>query len=85
MVAKNDENETQPELRPEDIYKCFWLLLNTVGGRISISAEHIEQLPETAEVTINYNKATRMWDFKIPKKKRKRGVIKPSRKLILPS
>jgi hypothetical protein len=92
MIRDNEQTEktSEPEpdqmkeLKPEDLYKCFWLLLNTVGGSISISAAHIENLPEDAPIKITYNKSLAMWDFKIPGKPRKRGIIKPGKKLILP-
>ena len=79
---QKQEEQDHPEL-PEPI-KAFWMLLNTMGGSISISQAHLEALPDEPPLKISWDPDTELWDFKIPRK-RKRGIIKPSRRLILPS
>jgi hypothetical protein len=86
MIAKLEQPLPEPEpepVVPPDPIKAFWLLLNTVGGSISISKEHLAALPEDVPLEITQDEF--MWHFKIPgKKKRNRSIIKPSRRLILP-
>jgi hypothetical protein len=96
MIMANEEKEPEPQMEfPDELIKCFWLLLNTVGGSITVSRAHIKSLPNEAVTkmldSVKYNKAVDGFDFKIPKKKRKRGIIKlgdqlvkPNREIIIP-
>jgi hypothetical protein len=99
MIANNDENEIVPQLQPEDMFKCFYLLVGKHGGHIEIKQEAIDKVKDDFNLEISHEikrgkKNNELsWHFKIPelmelkkmvKGKRKRGIIKPNRRLILP-
>ena len=85
MIGENSENEER-ELPPEDMFKLCFILLNILGGKVSVPAETFENFPKDTDVKYEYDEANKTWLFyaPTPKSKRKRGVLRPNRRLILP-
>ena len=95
MIQQNEQRPETPQISEEELamlqkldpIKVLWLVLNTVSetGSISVSQAHIEGLPDPPPLEIRFDGS--MWRFKIPgkkPKKRKRGIIKPRKKIIVP-
>jgi len=101
-------NEKKPEKEPEkepdrpefdlaDIGKAFWMLVNTVGGEISLSAEILASMPDVIFLESAKNLQIEeilkigmpmvieykdgLLNFKIPGKKKKK-IIQFSKKII---
>ena len=104
MIMPNEpEAKEEPQLEPEDIFKCFYLVIGKLlvgqirsGDQnpcVAIKAGSIAKVKDDFELMINHNEKEDSFEFRIPykqlgikpqKKKRKRGIITPRRKLILP-
>lgn len=103
MIMPNEEPKEQPSLEPEDIFKCFYLVIGKLlvgqikaGDQnpcVAIKCDSIKKVKDEFELMINHNAKEDSFEFRIPykelgvspqKKKRKRGIITPRRKLFLP-
>lgn len=107
MIMPNEEQQEeqpqeQPSLEPEDIFKCFYLVIGKLlvnqikaGDQnpcIAIKTDSIAKVKDDFELIINHNPKEDSFEFRIPykqlgvkpqKKKRKRGIVTPRRKLFL--
>lgn len=103
MIMPNEEPKEKPSLEPEDIFKCFFLVIGKLlvgqikaGDQnpcIAIKTDSISKIRDEFELLINYNEQEKSFEFRIPykelgvkpqKKKRKRGILTPRRRLIVP-
>ena len=77
-----------PQLNPEDMFKTLYMMIYLSGGEISISKSSFGQVPEDAKILPSYDPKTDRFILETSEKpkppKRKRGIIKPSGKLIIP-
>lgn len=83
MIAENPDNEeVKPELTKDNFLAIFEFMLHKLGG-ISIPEETLEEYPEGKHFEDHYDPVNKTWNLFMPKK-RKRGIVKPRKKLILP-
>ena len=71
------------EFTPKNLKALLCILLKIVGG-ISISKKQLDEFPEGLKWEAKYDTVNERWLIFIPKK-RKRKLIIPSRKLVLPN
>lgn len=87
MIAKNECQEKEPVFKDEYVPAFCALMLHKLGGMQQITVELLEDFPEAEVPVIDYNPDKKtfvmMTQAYHKKKKRKRGLIKPSRKLFL--
>jgi hypothetical protein len=82
--AAPDPDEERPELGPGDMKVLIHILLKIVKG-IRVPQKVFDEYDrENIKMSRQYDPNDKSWNFFVPKK-RKRSVIKPNRKLILPS
>ena len=79
--------ELAPELKPEDMLSMLYLLITRLGGHVQIEEEVFRAMRQggNAPIERKYDKERKMWHFMAvgaPKPKRRRGIIKPSRKIL---
>ena len=70
-----------PEFKSEYIPAFCALMLYKLGGKQQITLELLEKFPKNDIPVIFWNPETKSFVMKNPKK-RSRGIIKPSRKII---
>jgi hypothetical protein len=94
-MGNNDENEKKErELKAEDFFKAFYILLRTVGGAYSFPAELLDQIQDDEElITTEYIEEQDRFLFRLSKmpeklprllRKEKKIWKPPSKKLFLP-
>lgn len=71
-----------PEFKTEYIPAFCGLMLHKLGGMQQITLELLEKFPKKDVPVISWNSKTKAFVMKNPKK-RSRGVIKPSKRIIL--
>ncbi len=79
LEAQNDKTEFTPRM----VHAVFCALLSLVGGAIAVPGASLRDFPENAKWEAMYDESADMWVIRL-KAKRKRGIIRPRRKLILP-
>jgi len=92
MIDDNQQEEPQevvdpaderPELEPADMKVLMHILLKLVNGIRIPQTMFDEYDKENIEFSRQWDPNSKSWNFFVPKK-RKRGIIKPRKKLILP-
>lgn len=92
MIAKNikpeplkDEVEEikTPELGPGDMKVLMHILLKAVNGVKVPQTTFDEYDRENIEFSRKWDGVNKCWNFFVPQK-RKRGIIKPPKKILLP-
>ena len=80
------EEEKPEELKEaaNDMFPACYLFLKLLGGTISVPANVFDNFPKDAEIKITLDRENNKLWFVIPKK-RTRGIIKPSGRLIVPN
>lgn len=71
-----------PEFKTEYVPAFCALMLHKLGGMQQITVELLEKFPKKGTPVISWNPETKAFVMKLPKK-RKRGIIKPSKRIIL--
>ena len=71
------------EFTSKNLHALLCILLKVVGG-ISISKKKLDEFPEGVKWQASYDETNERWLIFIPKK-RKRKIITPIRKLVLPN
>jgi hypothetical protein len=95
MVNKTEDIPAteEPVFEADDLFKamrcCVIMLgaknIHTQTARLGIPAKVIKNTPDDASMTISYDAEGDSFVFEVPITiKRKRGIIQPSKKLILP-
>jgi len=79
-----EEPKKEPELPDDGIFLVLWLLLRACGGTAAIPHQSIVEMPPSAEIKHVVVDGVHQFAAVSEPKKRKRAIIKPSRKLILP-
>lgn len=86
MIANNKQPEEEPEFKDVYVPAFCALMLHKLGGMQQITVELLEKFPESETPVIDYNPHKKtfvmMTQAYHKKKKRKRGIIKPSRKIF---
>lgn len=89
MIANNKEKPIEPEFKDYYVAAFCALMLTKLGGMQQITVELLEKFPSKDTPIIEYNPENKSFVMKTlayhNRKKRKRGLIKPRRKLILPN
>lgn len=88
MIAENEQQEPQPEderpeLEPADMKTLMHILLIRVNGIRVAQKTFDEYDKQNIEFSRQWDPNSKTWNFFVAKK-RKRGIIKPRKKLILP-
>jgi len=80
----NNGEDHEAEIEPEDFVKAFYILLRSMGGAYSFPAALFEEINDDEKLLeVVYSEADERIYVKTVKK-RKRCVLRPKRKLILP-
>ena len=82
QVQQEKEIEELPDLEGNDLIKILWMFLRTSGMNIAAKKAELDSVPEKAMVNVIKDNVNRQYVLTVPRK-RKRGIIKPNRKLIL--
>jgi len=79
MIAPNEKPE--PKLTSKDMHAVLCICVKLAGG-IAIPAAKLESFPKDIKLKAAYNETDKRWyfDVSVP---RKRGIVKPKRKIIL--
>ena len=80
MVIPTEKPE--PELTSKDINTVLCICIKLLGG-VSVPQAMLEAAPKDLKLKAAYDEVNKVWCFSVPVK-RKRGIIKPKRKLIVP-
>lgn len=83
MIAPNEKPDTEPELTSKDIHAILCICLKMLGG-IGIPEEAIKNFPEDTKLNASYDHTNKVWYLSVPRK-RKRGIVKPQKKLFVPN
>ncbi len=84
MIIPNEEKSAEI-FNDLDLLKCFYALLNTVGGKMTIQKSLLKSTPDSCLKKMTVEDLPDMGLIRITiKKKRERDIIKPNRKLFLP-
>jgi hypothetical protein len=81
------DEQLEPAVQPEDFFKVLWLLMVKVGGAVTMKDEALDSVPENAEIETRYDEAKKqilLIATGFEPKKRKRGIIRPDRRIIRP-
>ena len=84
MVQEVKEEVEIPEFKQKYISAFVCLMLYKQGGFQTITIDQLEKYPEKDEPIVEYNGALKAFTLRSPevKKKRKRGIVTPSKKII---
>ena len=83
MEEDKEQHESNVELTPKDVNTIFCILLKLTGG-ISISQNMLDKATGDMKWSAKYDEANKRWYIFIPQK-RKRDLILPNRKIIVPN
>lgn len=82
---KGKDKNSEPDLKGQDVYTLLYILLKLNGGSISLPHRMFEEAPDGLEVKRQYDPVNKRWFFTIPRPKRKRGIVRPPQRLIVPN
>ena len=84
--VKMIERTEQPELTSKDWHTILCVLLHSVGGGIALPGDVLRDFPENIKIEAVFDEVNDLWYIKLPrKKKQRRRVLAPNRKIIVPS
>lgn len=83
MIASNEEKPVG--FNDLELLKCFYALLNTVGGKMTISKSILKGMSDDCLKKMVIEDISDMGLIRITiKKKRERNIVTPRRNLIVP-
>jgi len=80
----SDGNGKIPEFKADYVKAFVALMLFKLGGSETITLELLEKFPEKECPQVIWEPKLKAFTLKSPRKRR-RGILKPKRKLILPN
>lgn len=83
MVAPNEKPDEVPTLTSKDLHAILCICVRVLKG-VAIPAESLRNFPEKVKLKASYDQANKVWFLSVPQK-RKRGIIKPRKRIIIPN
>jgi len=88
MAETTNENShpKMPQLDGVGMMKCLYSLLNTVGGKMTITKHTLDNMPTDWMKRMIIEPVPQLGAYRISiAARRQRGIIKPKKRLIIPN
>lgn len=83
MIAKAEKTKQKPALNEQGLLRCLYIHLQATGA-MTIQRELLQELKDPV-IHSEYDEDLDAYKISIKPKKRKRGILKPRKRLFLPS
>jgi len=66
---------------PRMVHAVFWHMLKDLDG-VTVHKDFFDNIPEKMDWKAQYDSVNKIWRFFVPREKKKKKIITPSRKVI---